>query len=106
MDILLVLTVGALCIGCFVCGAKVGQKVVKGEEIKTPSLDPFKAYREHQDMLESKYLSGQRLTGAPLPSWYILLERFAQPPPSLNRHPLQTNCMPSGFLPKELQFYS
>lgn len=62
MDILLVLTVGALCIGCFVCGAKVGQKVVKGEEIKTPSLDPFKAYREHQDRRKAEEEQSKRDT--------------------------------------------
>jgi hypothetical protein len=29
-------------------GAKVGQKVVKGEPVELPNLDPFKAYREHE----------------------------------------------------------
>ena len=48
MEIALVLVVGAMCILCFLLGAKVGQKVVKGEPVELPTLDPFKAYREHE----------------------------------------------------------
>lgn len=48
MEILLVLTVGALCIGCFFIGAKVGQTVSKGETLELPSVDPFEAYRKHE----------------------------------------------------------
>lgn len=48
MEILLVLTVGALCIGCFLVGAKVGQTVSKGEEIKMPTVNPLDLYREHE----------------------------------------------------------
>lgn len=42
------LATGFLCICCFVLGAKVGQKVSKGETIETPTLNPLKAYREHE----------------------------------------------------------
>lgn len=48
MEITLVLVVGALCVVCFIVGAKVGQKVVKGEPVELPNVDPFKAYREHE----------------------------------------------------------
>lgn len=48
MEIALVLVVGAMCIVCFIVGAKVGQKVVKGEPVELPNVDPFKAYREHE----------------------------------------------------------
>jgi hypothetical protein len=48
MEILLVLTVGAMCIGCFLVGAKVGQTVSKGEEIKLPTINPLELYREHE----------------------------------------------------------
>ena len=48
MEVLLVLTVGAMCIGCFIIGAKVGQTVSKGEEITLPTVNPLKAYREHE----------------------------------------------------------
>jgi hypothetical protein len=48
MDILLALTVGALCIGCFLIGAKVGQTVSRGESIELPSVNPFEAYRQHE----------------------------------------------------------
>lgn len=48
MEILLVLTVGALCIVCFFIGAKVGQTVSKGENLELPSVDPFEAYRKNE----------------------------------------------------------
>lgn len=41
-------TIGFFCVACFILGAKVGQKVAKGEEIETPTLNPMKAYREHE----------------------------------------------------------
>ena len=49
MEILLALVVGTLCIVCFFVGAKVGQTVSKGETIETPTLNPIKAIREHQE---------------------------------------------------------
>lgn len=49
MEILLTLTVGTLCIVCFFVGAKVGQTVSKGEPLETPTLNPIKAIKEHQD---------------------------------------------------------
>lgn len=48
-SILLLLITGTLNIVCFFVGAKVGQKVVKGEEIQAPEINlsnPVKAYRE------------------------------------------------------------
>ena len=48
MEIALVLIVGAMCCICFLIGAKVGQTVSKGEDIKTPTVNPLKAYREHE----------------------------------------------------------
>lgn len=54
MEILLALTVGALCIGCFLIGAKVGQKVSKGESIELPSANPFEAYRKHEAKKEAQ----------------------------------------------------
>lgn len=54
MEIVLVLTVGALCIGCFLIGAKVGQAVSKGEEVKLPSVNPIKAVREHNAKKEAE----------------------------------------------------
>lgn len=51
--ILIILTVGALNVACFFIGAKVGQKVVKGEEIEPPKFDPMKAYRDAQERKEA-----------------------------------------------------
>ena len=47
--ILLILVVGALNVACFFIGAKVGQKVSKGEPIELPKIDPIKPIREHQE---------------------------------------------------------
>ena len=49
MEILLVLTTGALCVACFFVGARVGQKVSKGEDIKLPKIDPMQPIRERQE---------------------------------------------------------
>lgn len=54
MEILTILTVGALNIVCFFVGAKVGQKVVKGEPIETPKLNPLQAIREREDRREAE----------------------------------------------------
>lgn len=54
MEILLVLSTGALCVACFFIGAKVGQTVSKGEEIKLPEVDPLKPIREHQQHKEEQ----------------------------------------------------
>lgn len=54
MEILLALTVGALCIGCFLIGAKVGQTVSKGETLELPSVNPFEAYRKHEAKKEAE----------------------------------------------------
>jgi hypothetical protein len=48
MEILLVIAVGAMCIGCFLIGAKVGQTVSKGESIELPSANPFESYRKNE----------------------------------------------------------
>ena len=54
MEVLLFAVMAASNILCFMVGAKVGQKVVKGEEVKLPNIDPMKAYREQQDMKEAQ----------------------------------------------------
>lgn len=54
MDIVLVVAVGAMCIACFMVGAKVGQTVSKGEDIKLPTVNPLEAYREHEQRKAAK----------------------------------------------------
>lgn len=39
---------------CFVIGAKVGQKVTKGEDIKLPNVNPMEAIRAHQNKVEAR----------------------------------------------------
>lgn len=55
MDFVLLLAIASLSnIACFIIGASVGQKVVKNEPIETPTVNPFKAYREHQEQKEAE----------------------------------------------------
>lgn len=50
MEILLICAVGVLNIICFFVGAKIGQKVVKGEEIKSPEFrNPIREYLNNKD---------------------------------------------------------
>lgn len=50
--ILLIAVISTLNIVCFFIGAKVGQTVVKGEEIKAPTVNPMAIYKEHQEKKE------------------------------------------------------
>jgi hypothetical protein len=52
--ILTILVVSTLNVVCFLFGAKVGQKVDKGESIEIPTLNPLEAYREHKDRKEAE----------------------------------------------------
>ena len=54
MEILMILTVGVLCVVCFLIGAKVGQAASKGEPIELPRFDPLKAIREREGRKEAK----------------------------------------------------
>lgn len=54
MDILTILVVGTLNVVCFLIGAKVGQKVVKGETIEIPSINPMEVIRDREDKKEAK----------------------------------------------------
>lgn len=50
--IILVISIGIMNILCFFIGAKVGQKVIKGEDIKLPN--PIKAIEETKETWEFK----------------------------------------------------
>lgn len=54
MEVVLVIATGVICLLSFVVGAKVGQTVSKGEEIKTPVVSPFKAYNERMEKKEAQ----------------------------------------------------
>ena len=54
MEILTVLITGTLNIACFFIGAKVGQKVVKGESIELPKLNPMQAFHDMEEKREAK----------------------------------------------------
>lgn len=53
MELLLPMAViTGLNVTCFLIGAKVGQKVVKGEKIELPKINPMQAYQERQERKE------------------------------------------------------
>lgn len=54
MEILLLTAVSAANILCFMVGAKVGQAVSKGQEVKMPELNPVKVVQHYQSEKETK----------------------------------------------------
>ncbi len=52
--LLTMLVAGILNTACFVIGARVGQKVVKGEEVKLPTINPMELHREREAKVEAK----------------------------------------------------
>ena len=53
--IILIISIGIINILCFFIGAKVGQKVVKGEEIKAPDiskLNPMNIQKKREEKYE------------------------------------------------------
>ncbi len=53
--LLIIAAVAASNIVCFMVGAKVGQAVSKGEEVKLPTVNPLEAVREHNAKKEAEY---------------------------------------------------
>ena len=49
MEVLLLLVMAMANIICFMVGAKVGQTVSKGEEVKLPTLNPLEVYKAHRE---------------------------------------------------------
>jgi hypothetical protein len=54
MEVLLLLVMGIMNVLCFCIGAKVGQAVSKGEEVKLPTVNPLEAVREHHAKKEAE----------------------------------------------------
>lgn len=58
MELLIILAllavVSTLNIVCFFIGAKVGQKVVKGESVEIPTINSMQMYRERQERKEAE----------------------------------------------------
>ena len=52
--VLLLLVLGATNIACFVIGARVGQKVVKGEPIELHNVNPMEKVKEHRERKEAE----------------------------------------------------
>lgn len=49
MEVLLLLVMAIANIVCFMVGAKVGQAVSKGEDVKLPTLNPVEIYKAHKE---------------------------------------------------------
>ena len=54
MEVLLLAVFSLSNILCFVIGARVGQKVSKGEEVELPKVDPMNIVREHRARKEEQ----------------------------------------------------
>lgn len=54
MEIMTIVSTGAICILCFLVGAKVGQAVAKEKDIEMPTINPIKVYNEHLDRKEQE----------------------------------------------------
>lgn len=54
MEIILIAVVVAANIICFMVGAKVGQKVARGEEVKFPTVAPMAAYCQYRERKETQ----------------------------------------------------
>lgn len=54
MEVLLLLVMGAMNVLCFMVGAKVGQTVTKGEEIRMPAVNHLEAYRQKEARREAQ----------------------------------------------------
>ena len=54
MEAWLMLIMGAYGVACFVIGARVGQKVVNGEKIELPSVNPIEIIKEHKAHKEAE----------------------------------------------------
>lgn len=54
MEILLIAITGTLNLVCFYIGAKLGQKVSRGETIEMPTINPIEIIKEHQEKKEAE----------------------------------------------------
>ena len=53
MEVLLLAVMGITNLFCFIIGARVGQRVTKGEPVEVPNVNPVKAIREAQARKEA-----------------------------------------------------
>ena len=60
MEVLLMALFSLSNILCFLSGARVGQKVSKGEEVQLPTVNPMELYREHEARREADKVAARR----------------------------------------------
>ena len=54
MNTVMILAIGFVCMACFLTGVNVGQKVVKGEEVKLPVMKPVEKAPVQQEEKKSQ----------------------------------------------------
>lgn len=59
MEVLLMAVMATANILCFLIGARVGQKVSKGEEVQLPTINPVEVIREQRERKEYDYKQSQ-----------------------------------------------
>lgn len=52
--LILIVGIGLINVLCFLIGAKTGQRVVKGEEVTLPNLNPVEAVRTYEESRQQK----------------------------------------------------
>lgn len=59
MEVLLLAVMAASNILCFLVGARVGQKVTKGEEVELPKVNPMEAIRQIEARQEAQRVKNE-----------------------------------------------
>lgn len=54
MEFITIVIIGALNIACFFIGAKLGQKIVRGETIEVPKINPMQICQQHQEKKQAE----------------------------------------------------
>ena len=60
MELLILALFSLSNIACFLIGARVGQKVSNGEEVKLQPVNPMELYREQQERKEAERIATKR----------------------------------------------
>lgn len=52
--LILIVSIGLMNVLCFLIGARTGQKVVKGEEVTLPSINPVQAVKSYEERRQAE----------------------------------------------------
>lgn len=52
--LILIVSIGLMNVLCFLIGARTGQKVVKGEEVTLPNINPVQAVKSYEERRQAE----------------------------------------------------